>query len=101
MSGGFPVRCFTCGKIMGNKYDVYVEMCKTQSSSTVLDQLKLGRPCCRRMLATHVDIEKYQLLYPTHPDGVERLNADDIVETVDAEKPRSISILDDEDEDIY
>jgi len=69
-----PVRCFTCGKVVGNMYDNYIEKCNSGiESAKALDELKLGRPCCRRMLATHVDVLKYQLLYPTYEDGVQRL----------------------------
>jgi len=73
MSGGMPVRCFTCGKIVGNMYEDYVERCKTVESAAVLDDLKLSRACCRRMLATHVDVTKYQLMYPVYEDGIQRL----------------------------
>jgi len=74
MSGGIPIRCFTCGKVVGNMYDDYIAKCESGiDSSAVLDELKLRRECCRRMLATHVDVTKYQLLYPVYEDGVQRL----------------------------
>ena len=74
-----PVKCFTCGKVLGNKYEYYLEKVRekklTQNMTTdrvvyltkdfvdktpegeVLDELKLTKMCCRRHMLTHVDIE--------------------------------------------
>ena len=75
-----PVKCFTCGKVLGNKYDYYLrEIRKRKMSKSmdvdkviylteeehidktpegeVLDELKLTKYCCRRHMLTHVDIE--------------------------------------------
>ena len=75
-----PVKCFTCGKVLGNKCSYYVREVrkkKLQKSSDieqveyltatsggektvegeVLDTLGLTQIFCRRHLLTHVDIE--------------------------------------------
>lgn len=74
-----PVKCFTCGKVLANKYRYFLEevrkdkkdnnldedsviyFTKENTSKTaegkVLDQLGLTRMCCRRHMLTHVDIE--------------------------------------------
>jgi len=75
-----PVKCFTCGKVLGNKWSYYVREVrkkKLQLNKTieqveyltsesggektvegeVLDTLGLTQICCRRHLLTHVDIE--------------------------------------------
>jgi DNA-directed RNA polymerase subunit N (RpoN/RPB10) len=69
-----PVRCFSCGKIIADKYRFYItevaEMKKGDSveyfhpgitektpEAIVLDNLGLFRQCCRRHMLTHVDIE--------------------------------------------
>ncbi len=74
-----PVKCFTCGKVLANKYDFYqskVRMKKFEHNidmngvlylteenksktpeGEVLDLLKLNKMCCRRHMLTHVDIE--------------------------------------------
>jgi DNA-directed RNA polymerase subunit N (RpoN/RPB10) len=76
-----PVRCFTCGKPIADKYRWYLERVaelKEQRSQSkkkeipeyfqldfteetpeaqVMNQLELSRPCCRRHMLTHVDIE--------------------------------------------
>jgi DNA-directed RNA polymerase I, II, and III subunit RPABC5 len=74
-----PVKCFTCGNVIGNKYDYFQrEVRKIKMSrgmevnkviylteeyvdktpeGQVLDTLGLNKMCCRRHLLTHVDIE--------------------------------------------
>ena len=73
-----PVKCFTCGKVIGNKYQFYLkEVRKAKSSSDdfskvtyltqsnmektvegkILDKMGLTKICCRRHMLTHVDIE--------------------------------------------
>jgi DNA-directed RNA polymerase subunit N (RpoN/RPB10) len=74
-----PIKCFTCGTILANKYRYYCEevrkrklskdmhidkvvyLTKTYSQKTaegeVLDELQLNKMCCRRHMLTHVDIE--------------------------------------------
>ena len=52
-----PVRCFSCGKVIGDKWEDFkrrVEM--GEDPSEVLDDLGLKRYCCRRMLLSHVEI---------------------------------------------
>jgi DNA-directed RNA polymerase I, II, and III subunit RPABC5 len=51
-----PVRCFTCGKVIGNKWESYLELKDKYDEKTALDKLNLTRYCCRRMLLTHVDL---------------------------------------------
>ena len=46
-----PVRCFTCGKVIGNKWDKYLELLQSDyTEGDALDALSLKRYCCRRML---------------------------------------------------
>ena len=74
-----PVKCFTCGMVLANKYRYYVEevrknklekgidldkvlyLTKDFNEKTIegeiLDALKLNKMCCRRHMLTHVDIE--------------------------------------------
>jgi DNA-directed RNA polymerase subunit N (RpoN/RPB10) len=62
-----PIRCFTCGKIIGNKWEIYIELLnKNLSHSSALDALNLRRYCCRRMLLTHVDLIEKLMAYNLH-----------------------------------
>ncbi len=52
----FPIRCFTCGKVIGHLYEDYKEKIKTEDKAKVLDELGVKRYCCRRMFISHVNI---------------------------------------------
>jgi len=74
-----PVKCFTCGNVLADKYRYYqdeVRRMKIQKGQdtervvylskdsvektpegVVLDKLKLTNVCCRRHMLTHTDIE--------------------------------------------
>jgi len=74
-----PVKCFTCGTVLADKYRYYqneVRKHKIQQGTSVdkvvyltnnnvdktpegevLDKLGLNNVCCRRHMLTHVDIE--------------------------------------------
>lgn len=52
-----PVRCFTCGKVIGNVYDVYKNRVdQGEHPGEVLDDLGIERYCCRRMFLSHKDL---------------------------------------------
>jgi DNA-directed RNA polymerase subunit N len=52
-----PVRCFTCGKLVADKYNEFVTRVKNgEEPSIVLDSLGLKRYCCRRMLISSMDV---------------------------------------------
>ena len=74
-----PVRCFTCNKVLGDKWEYYKEKVEeykntgeiddgdvnndvvhTKDGQTkrgkLLDDMGIKRLCCRRHLLTHVDL---------------------------------------------
>ena len=52
-----PVRCFTCGKVIADKYEQFKrEVRQGEDPAVVLDGLGFNRYCCRRMLLSHIDI---------------------------------------------
>jgi DNA-directed RNA polymerase subunit N (RpoN/RPB10) len=73
-----PIKCFTCGKVIADKYLHYLEevrnskqkkgidenkveyLTKTNTQKApeglVMDKLGLHKMCCRRHMLTHVDI---------------------------------------------
>ena len=53
----FPVRCFTCGKLIGHLWEEYARRVKAgENPGKVLDELGVKRYCCRRMFIGHVDL---------------------------------------------
>jgi len=59
-----PIRCFTCGGVVANKWESYVKMKKEGMPVTdILDKLKLKRMCCRSMLNNHVDLSAKALKF--------------------------------------
>lgn len=76
-----PVKCFTCGNVLGDKYEYYCKEVRKRKiaarganyvneimyfttsedgktpEGTVLDEMGLTRMCCRRSILTHVDID--------------------------------------------
>jgi len=60
----FPVRCFTCGSVIGHLYEKYRDETKEKKPDVVLDELGLERYCCRRMFLSHVDLIDRVLKYP-------------------------------------
>jgi len=51
-----PVRCFTCGNMVADKYDDYQSKLKAgEDPEKVLDAVGVERYCCRRMLLTSVE----------------------------------------------
>ena len=69
----FPVRCFTCGKVIADLWPLFEERRASEDSYEILDDLKIGRSCCRRMFTTHVDINRYVGMYPTYQDRIQRI----------------------------
>jgi len=52
-----PVRCFSCGSLIGDKWEDFARRVKEgEDSGKVLDSLGVKRYCCRRMLLSHVEI---------------------------------------------
>jgi DNA-directed RNA polymerase subunit N len=52
-----PVRCFTCGKLVGDKWEEFAQrVTEGEDAGKVLDDVGITRYCCRRMLLSHVEI---------------------------------------------
>ena len=53
----FPIRCFTCGSVIGNLYDTYSKQVKEgKNPAKVLESMGIERYCCRRMFLGHVEV---------------------------------------------
>jgi DNA-directed RNA polymerase subunit N (RpoN/RPB10) len=59
-----PVRCFSCGRVVGSVYTEFMRLTKPEREGEkaqmgpqqALDRLGLKRYCCRRMILAHVDL---------------------------------------------
>tara|TARA_B100001093_G_scaffold87882_1_gene79836 strand:- start:661 stop:906 length:246 start_codon:yes stop_codon:yes gene_type:complete len=74
-----PVRCFTCGNVLGSKYDKYNELKKEKekkdketnvvisdynieeikkldNNKEIFNKLMITRYCCKRHLISHIDL---------------------------------------------
>jgi len=59
-----PVRCFTCGAVIGDKYRKFREYVEGgMDPKEALDKIGLERYCCRRMILSHVEIIDKFLIY--------------------------------------
>ncbi len=51
-----PVRCFTCGKLTGDKFLQFSNRVKLgENPGKVMDDLSITRYCCRRMFISSVE----------------------------------------------
>ena len=59
-----PIRCFTCGKVIGNKWDIFKSRTENEEVDKVLSELGMKRYCCRRMFLGQIEkkIEDLQIL---------------------------------------
>jgi len=52
-----PVRRFSCGKVIGDKYESFKKRVEAgEEPGKVLDDLGVTRYCCRRMILSHVEV---------------------------------------------
>lgn len=52
-----PVRCFTCGKVVGSAFPTFLERTRQgEDPRGVLDAIGLKRYCCRRMILSHAEL---------------------------------------------
>ncbi|MBI2184898.1 MAG: DNA-directed RNA polymerase subunit N [Thaumarchaeota archaeon] len=59
-----PVRCFTCGNLIADKYEEYKRRVREgEEPRRVLDDMGFKRYCCRRMLLASVDLMDQVLPY--------------------------------------
>ena len=53
-----PVRCFTCGAVVADKWEEYDKKVnrEKEEAGKVLDKLGVKRYCCRRMFISNVEL---------------------------------------------
>jgi len=59
-----PVRCFTCGKLIADRWEEFAKRVKAgEQPKKVLDDIGMKRYCCRRMFISQVDVVDDLLRY--------------------------------------
>ncbi len=59
-----PVRCPTCGAVIGDKWEQFAERVKRgEDPKKVLDSLGIRRYCCRRVFISHVNLIEEMVMY--------------------------------------
>jgi DNA-directed RNA polymerase I, II, and III subunit RPABC5 len=63
-----PVRCFSCGKVVGT-LEIRIEALLKEGKefAEIFEILKLERYCCRRMVMSSVDLNEILLQYKPLP----------------------------------
>ncbi len=62
-----PVRCFTCGKVLADKYYEFKKRVEAgEDPEKVLDDLGVERYCCRRTLLSHVELIDQVMVYKVY-----------------------------------
>jgi len=52
-----PVRCFTCGKVLGHLYEDFKKRTEAgEDPGKVMTSLGMNRYCCRQLFLGHVDL---------------------------------------------
>lgn len=70
-----PVRCFTCGKVIANKWKKFETLLNNgKSRSNAFAEVGLSRYCCRRMFLGHIDLIDKLILYSKNNDKVSNKN---------------------------
>ena len=75
-----PIRCFTCGKVIANKwvtYKAYLESGMTKEKA--LNIVGLRRYCCRRMFLGHVEITDQLLHFPDSDESISEQKSEKIL----------------------
>lgn len=68
-----PVRCFTCGKVIGNLEKPFNDLKNAgMEIQNIYQELGIKKICCKRMLFTHVDVESQMAQYTELPEKVHR-----------------------------
>ncbi len=60
----FPIRCFTCGALIGDKWEEFKRRVERgEHPAKVLDDLGIKRYCCRRMFLSAIEYIDGVLMY--------------------------------------
>jgi DNA-directed RNA polymerase subunit N (RpoN/RPB10) len=57
-----PIRCFSCGKVLGNKWEAIDHLRQNEKLSwpEIYEKLNLVRYCCKKTVMTSIDCDEFQ-----------------------------------------
>ena len=62
-----PIRCFTCGKVLGNKYERFNTY---KDKEQAYKDLGIQRYCCKTILLTSIDTSEFMQDYTQFPECI-------------------------------
>lgn len=72
-----PIRCFTCNKVLGNKYELFNKLKEAKvEMKTIFKELGLTRYCCKMCISTSVDLSDKMIQYNSITENVKQLKPD-------------------------
>jgi DNA-directed RNA polymerase subunit N (RpoN/RPB10) len=96
MSCEFPVRCYSCNKVIGHKWKEYDNAITAGIEiSAALKKVGADRYCCRRMFLGHIELIDKMLLYVKDIKGDEDVEIPEKVSTSVTKKTKKVRIVDD------
>lgn len=57
-----PIRCFSCGKVLGNKWEVidFLLTKEKMSLRNIFEKIGISRYCCKKVIMTAIDCYELQ-----------------------------------------
>ena len=62
-----PIRCFSCGKVLANKYEKFITY---EDKEQAYKDLGIERYCCKTILLTSIDTHDLLSGYEHFPDSI-------------------------------
>ena len=62
-----PIRCFSCGKVLGNKYERFDTY---KNKELAFKNLGIQRYCCKSVLLTSIDTQELFQGYENFPESI-------------------------------
>ena len=96
MSCEFPVRCYSCNKVIGHKWKEYDDAITAGVEiSMALKKVGADRYCCRRMFLGHIELIDKMLLYVKDIKEEVTIEIQEKISTSMAKKTKKVRIVDD------
>ncbi len=76
-----PVRCYTCGKVVGDKWEYFNDLLRQgKSQPEAFKIINLKRYCCRRIVLGHVDVIDTLMKYDMNSSSIKVFNGNVVMD---------------------